>query len=114
MKTVKPNITIKNVDHHRNGISGAPFFVVTFRDLDEERNMVATVFPRYEEWSVGDANGGYKHRYLGEGTIAVLDVDLLAKGDIEFGSNSWRGDCYEGQIIEAINNHTGGVNKKIA
>ena len=33
---------------------------------------------------------------------AVLDVDKLAKGDIAFGSNSWRGDCFEESLRKAI------------
>ena len=33
---------------------------------------------------------------------AVLDVDKLAKGDIAFGSNSWRGDRFEQSLRKAI------------
>jgi len=33
---------------------------------------------------------------------AVLDVKMLAAGDIAFGSNSWRGDEYEPHLRKAI------------
>src|SRR5438270_340558 len=32
----------------------------------------------------------------------VLDVDKLARGDIAFGSNSWRGDRFEQSLRAAI------------
>lgn len=65
---------ILNVAHHRNGISGNPFHVVTFRD--GRQKMIGIVF---EE----------------PGSIAVFDSDLLAQDVIAFGENSWRGDDYE-------------------
>ena len=62
------------IAHHRNGIAGEPFYVVTF--THEKRRMVATVF---------DADGA----------VAVLDIDQTAAGNIAFaGGNSWRGDQY--------------------
>ena len=33
---------------------------------------------------------------------AVLDVEKLTKGDIDFGSNSWRGDNFEEPLRKAI------------
>ena len=76
-------IIIKNVkiDHHRNGIAGEPFHVATFEH--GERRMVGIVLD-------------------GAGQVAVLDVDMLAAGDIAFGSNSWRGDEFEGALRKAI------------
>jgi 23S rRNA G2445 N2-methylase RlmL len=35
----------------------------------------------------------------------VLDIGLLATGDIAFGSNSWRGDDYEAHLRQAIASH---------
>jgi hypothetical protein len=36
------------------------------------------------------------------GYCAVLDLSLLAAGDIAFGSNFWRGDDYEPALRDAI------------
>ena len=40
------------------------------------------------------------------GSCAVLDIAKLAAGDIDFGSNSWRGDEYEPHLREAIEKFT--------
>jgi hypothetical protein len=71
-----------NIASHRNGIAGAPFDVVLFEDDDRSRK-VAIVFdaPRH---------------------CAVLDVAKLARADIVFGSNSWRGDHYEPHLRKLI------------
>ena len=63
-------------DRHRNGVGGAPFEVVLFKVAREPGRKVAILFDAADHF-------------------AVLDVDLLAAGDIAFGSNSWRGDDYE-------------------
>lgn len=62
------------IAHHRNGVRGTPFDVLLFRERGS--SMIGIVFdePDY---------------------CAVLNVDLLAAGDIAFGSNSWRGDSDE-------------------
>jgi hypothetical protein len=73
-----------NIASHRNGIDGAPFDVVLFEDGgDDSSRKVAIVFdaPRH---------------------CAVLDVTKLARNDIAFGSNSWRGDCYEPHLRKLI------------
>jgi hypothetical protein len=78
------NLKIINFATHRNGITGAPFVVVLFEDQVEESSLkVAILFdaPYY---------------------CAVLDVGKLAKGDIAFGSNSWRGDSFEKSLRKAI------------
>lgn len=72
---------------HRNGICGEPFVVVLFEDRGPEGSRkVAIVFdePHY---------------------CAVLDVAKLAADDIEFGSNSWRGDNYEPHLRQAIHSN---------
>jgi hypothetical protein len=77
-------LKIINFDHHRNGISGAPFAVVLFEDEGTERSRkVAILFEQ-------------------EAHCAVLDVDKLAQGDIAFSSNSWRGDRFEQSLRKAI------------
>ena len=73
---------IENIQRHRNGVCGAPFYVLTFRDPDQGR-MVGIVF---------DA----------EHHVAVFNLDKLALGNITFGVNSWRGDRYEPHLRSAI------------
>lgn len=69
------------VDYHRNGIGGEGFYPCTFEW--EDHRMVAIVFdePTY---------------------CAVLDIDMLAMGNITFSSNSWRGDNFEPELRDAI------------
>lgn len=66
---------IINVAHHRNGVSGNPFYVITFRD--GRQKMLGIVFEEQQ------------------GNVAVFDSELLSQGVIAFGENSWRGDDYE-------------------
>ncbi len=77
-------LTVIDFAHHRNGVTGAPFTVVLFEDGGPEGGrMLAVLFEK-------------------EGHCAVLDVDRLARGDITFGSNSWRGDRFERSLRKAI------------
>jgi hypothetical protein len=78
-------LEIHEIAYHRNGISGAPFHVVTFSYAEgtELDRMIATVFDE-------------------PGEVAVLNIDKLAAGDIGFGTNSWRGDHFEAQLRQAI------------
>jgi hypothetical protein len=69
--------------HHRNGVGGAPFDVVLFKVVREQSRKVAILFEATAH-------------------CAVLDVTLLATGDIAFGSNSWRGDDYEPELRRLI------------
>jgi hypothetical protein len=75
-------LTLEHIDHHRNGICGAPFHVMLFRDPDEGR-MLGIVFEEAYH-------------------VAVFNLDKLAVGNIAFGVNSWRGDRYEPQLRKAI------------
>lgn len=75
-------LTIENIQHHRNGVCGAPFHVLIFRDPDEGR-MVGVVFEQACH-------------------VAVFNLDKLAAGDIAFCVNSWRGDRYEPHLRKAI------------
>ena len=75
------------VEHHRNGVSGAPFNVVLFTD-----------------------HGPHGSRKLGivfeaAHHVAVFDLAKLAAGDIAFGSNSWRGDQFEPRLRRLIAEH---------
>jgi hypothetical protein len=75
-------LTIDHIDYHRNGICGAPFHVMLFRDADEGR-MLGIVFDEPYH-------------------VAVLNLDKLAQGIITFGINAWRGDWYEPGLRRAI------------
>ena len=77
-------LTILSVASHRNGICGAPFHVVLFKDHGPEGSR-----------KVGIVFESKAH-------CAVLDVDKVAAGDIAFRSNSWRGDNYEPALRIAI------------
>ena len=77
----------EKIAYHRNGVSGAGFSIVLFKDDVDE-----------------DSKG---HRFVGivfdePGCVAVLDVDMLADGDLEFArGNSWRGSDYWGDKLRA-------------
>ena len=83
-------ITIEQIENHRNGIGGEPFWIVKFRD--PRIPMLAIVFPLEEgqTWN---------------GRVAVFNQELLSKGEIRFGWNSYRGDVYEHALREAISEH---------
>ncbi|MBY0457830.1 MAG: hypothetical protein K2V38_10865 [Gemmataceae bacterium] len=76
------NLTIEDIACHRNGVCGAPFHVVRFRD-PEATLLLGVVF---------DAPSH----------VAVFRFDALAEGLIAFGRNSWRGDHYEPALRAAI------------
>jgi len=81
-------IKVRTIDHHRNGIGGAPFHVVIF---DEDKSA----HPDDQGRKVGIVFEQPNH-------CAVLDIAKLAAGDIAFMSNSWRGDEYEPHLRNAI------------
>ncbi len=86
-----PRIQVRAISPHRNGVGGAPFHVVLF---DEDK-------------SSDPADRGHKVGIVFEDPwhTAVLAVERLARGDIAFGSNSWRGDEYEPHLRQAIRRH---------
>jgi hypothetical protein len=87
-------LTIIDIAHHRNGICGAPFDVVLFKDKGPEGSRkVSIVFDEPHH-------------------CAVLDVAKLAAGVIHFGENSWRGDNYEPHLREAIRTSSTTTNRK--
>ena len=80
---------IVDIDYHRNGIFGQPFYPVTFDNVDGFR-MVAIVLPKESDQSIGSIG------------CFVLDIDKLAEENIAFGENSWRGDQYADELRAAI------------
>lgn len=90
---------VREIAHHRNGISGAPFYVVRFTS-PSPKNGLAVVF--YQN----NAEGLDRAATLANCQVAVFDADkLMANVDIAFGSNSWRGDHYADELIAAIETH---------
>jgi len=94
------SINIKEIDSHRNGIGGIPFYVVLFRDSEAvtdtcEGEMVA-IIPCD---ALRQADDGEFH----ESPCFVLEVNETAKGNIKFAEgNSWRGDRYFPPLRKAI------------
>lgn len=76
--------TIQEIAYHRNGVMGNGFYVIKFRQ--DRQNMLAVVFGEM-------------------GNVAVFDLDLLGKGNITFGENSWRGDNFEDWLRKEIANY---------
>lgn len=77
-------IRVIDIAHHRNGICGAPFHVVLFRDTGDENTRKVGIL--------------FEEPYH----CAVLDVVKLAEGRIAFGVNSYRGDRFEFPLRRAI------------
>lgn len=75
-------LKFKNVQYHRNGVSGEPFFCAVVHDK-ENGDMLITYFQGMPELC-----------------CAVYKFDLFP--DITFGVNSWRGDNYNKPMDKAI------------
>lgn len=73
-------IEVLAIARHRNGICGAPFHVLIFDDGDCVKLAVL-----FEE----------KHH------CAVFNLRRLARQDIRFGHNSYRGDHFEASLRQA-------------
>ena len=93
---VEDDITIQEIAHHRNGISGEPFAVVTFTWNDEgvARPMLGVLFANDRP----ERPGGFVNP-----RTAVLDRDRLRVGVIAFMENSWRGDDFDPFLRPAVN-----------
>ena len=81
---------IEAAAYHRNGISGAGFYVgIVGASVEGEdpHPFLVVGFPVFNEDGEEDGFGD-------EPQVAAFDLELLAKHDVEFGSNSWRGDHF--------------------
>ena len=75
---------IQQIEYHRNGVMGTGFSIVKFSGGNLNKlNMLGVVFPD-------------------KGNVAVFNLDELARGNINFGENSWRGDEFEHELRLAI------------
>jgi hypothetical protein len=81
-------LKVLDTAHHRNGVAGAPFDVVLFKFAREQGHKVAILFDAPDH-------------------CAVLDVAMLASGEIAFGSNSWRGDHFELELRRLLDDSPG-------
>lgn len=86
-------LVIHVIAYHRNGVGGEPFYVITFRDIEEERDMVAVLFENDAPSRPG--------RFVNPRT-AVFDRSMLGNGEIAMGTNSWRGDVYDPALRDAL------------
>jgi hypothetical protein len=77
-------LKIIDIAHHRNGVGGAPFDIVLFKDSGTEGSRKVAIL--------------FDEKYH----CAVLDVAKLEAGDIAFMTNSWRGDQYEPYLRSEI------------
>ena len=88
-------LKINNIQYHRNGVCGEPFYVINFDDK-EIGNMIGVVFPIYD-----NKKNQYKNEFNPK--VAVFKTKLLGQGNINFGENSFRGDHFSDELIQAIN-----------
>ena len=89
-------LTIKKVAHHRNGVCGDPFDVGIIDDHMSEDDG-ESVYPQVTgeklviQFDTENLTGN-------DCMTAVLDLELLKQGKIEFMVNSWRGDHYHDEF----------------
>jgi hypothetical protein len=81
--------------HHRNGVSGEPFFVAIVRDVydDSQGTYMVTHVPDTEDEQAEDY-------FVPNTKTFVVKTDLLP--DVRFGINSWRGDRIPDGLIDQI------------
>lgn len=86
-----PKIKIIQIEYHRNGVGGKPFYAVLFKHAPEGRkqmNFLASVFDE-------------------QGSISVICLDMIEEHGVTFAENSWRGDYFETVLIDAIKKEKG-------
>lgn len=78
------NLQIIDAAHHRNGVAGLPFKVALVDDPNDGDTKLVIMFE--EQYAT-----------------AVLSLDkLINDEDIDFGSNSYRGDKYDDALREEL------------
>lgn len=101
-------ISISGIESHRNGVSGEPFFVVTFSDNQlPEQKFVGIVFHNLlKQDKDGYYTGGLVAQNFSDKDwinpqVAVLELGMLNDGIIGR-PNMWRGDYYLHILADAI------------
>ena len=96
-------MNVHEIAYHRNGVSGEPFYVVSFSDSSKlsgydndriPREMLAVVFDMDVEAPEDPSTGNPR--------TAIFDRTKLGAGVIAFAENSWRGDYYDRELRQAI------------
>lgn len=93
-----------SVAYHRNGVCGVGFYCGTFT-CSEGGEMCFVFFPTEGDHKSDLDPEAHDHiRTTGRftGYTAVFNREKVGKGDMDWMSNSWRGDHYEGEIRKAI------------
>jgi len=85
-------LDVDEISYHRNGICGLGFYVAVVKEKEggETRKMLVIRFPNIDQKA-------------GAVVCAAFDLAKLAKHDIKFGSNSYRGDHYSEVMDDVIN-----------
>jgi hypothetical protein len=96
--TTTETITIHELEYHRNGVGGEPFYACRFTD-PIEGEFVATIFRPDAELEDGETDWSFDQGFHNP-RVAVLKLDLLPS--VTFGHNSWRGDNYASALYDAI------------
>lgn len=101
---MKTPIKIEEIAYHRNGVSGAGFFVVKFIDTDVPKPKSRLIdkmnqIEGAEGHMIGIVFDAPYH-------VAVFDRGLLAQDVIAFGRNSFRGGHYEAALRKATESYS--------
>lgn len=93
---------VTSIAYHRNGCSGRGFYValVEAKMDDGKHRFLVSRFPKMEDEEDDSA-------------ISAIDVDMAARGDIEFGSNSWRGDTFLEVMDAAITKYDKDLRRRL-
>lgn len=68
-----------DIDFHRNGIGGTPFFAVLFEDNNEK--FLATYFP--------NTNKDGEYEFFGHGNLSIISISRINKFGVGR-ENHWR------------------------
>lgn len=94
-----PAVEVHRVRFHRNGVGGAPFYLVEFTDQDGDGfpvRLIASV------WVEGGESPDRVARFAPAGDPDP-DFDLLVSVvDIDNPAACWRGDVYADVLLDAI------------
>tara|TARA_Y100001938_G_scaffold105117_1_gene143456 strand:- start:580 stop:1020 length:441 start_codon:yes stop_codon:yes gene_type:complete len=80
---------VSSIDYHRNGVCGEGFFTGFVYCPEQKRELLFVHFPDPET-----KNPTTDSTHWEPVRTAILDPDLVAEKNVEFGQNSWRGDYY--------------------
>lgn len=76
--------SVIEIEYHRNGVGGTPFYAVLFSDIVDDKThiFVATYFPERDE------DGDYT--FHGRGDLAIISVSRINEWDGVGHNNRWR------------------------